>query len=339
MRTYTFLIGTGESGQRLDQYLVRRLPAAVSRVLIQRGIRAGDVTVAGAAAKPNRKLRSGEAVVARFAFLRPPSQGLPVRAEPIPLEVAYEDETVLVVNKPPGLVTHPAPGHWNGTLVNAIVWHLQQAAGGKPPAARSGPGLDASRPLVRAGIIHRLDKDTSGLLLAAKTDAAHAALSRQLKARDIRRQYLALVDGALPLDQGTINVPIGRHVTHRKEMTVRHLGGRTAVTHYRVLRRVPAVGDRPSYSVVDVSLETGRTHQIRVHVAHLGHPVLGDVTYGRHPASYWQGIGVPRQMLHAYRLSFEHPRTGRMIAVTAPLPQDFASWVAEASLTRISGVL
>ncbi len=316
MRTYVFVIGAGEVGQRLDQYLVRRLPAAVSRGMIQRGIRAGDVIVAGAAAKPNRKLRSGETVVARFAFLRPPSRGLPVRAEPIPLEVAYEDESILVVNKPPGLVTHPAPGHWNGTLVNAIIWHLGQGA--NPP------------PLIRAGIIHRLDKDTSGLLLAAKTDAAHAALSRQLKARHIHRQYVALVDGALPLDQGTINVPIGRHVTHRKEMTVRHLGGRAAVTHYRVLRRVPIVGDRPSYSLVDVSLETGRTHQIRVHFAHLGHPVLGDVTYGRHPASYWQGVGVPRQMLHAYRLRFEHPRTGRLIAVTASLPQDFASWVVEA---------
>ena len=314
MRTYTFLIGAGEAGQRLDRYLAGRLPASVSRAMIQRGIKGGAVIVSGGSAKPHRRLRSGETVVARFLHLpSAPGRNPPVRPQEMPLEVVYEDAALIVVNKPPGLVTHPAPGHWDGTLVNALAWHL---------AARGRGAL-----LARAGIVHRLDKDTSGLLLAAKTESAHAGLARQLKARRIRRQYLALVDGLLPLDQGTINAPIGRHLVHRKEMTVRHLGGRSAVTHYRVVRRAPASGERPAYTVIDVSLETGRTHQIRVHLAHLGYPVLGDATYGRHPASYWQALDAPRQMLHAYRLSFQHPVTGDTVSLAARPPADMAGWL------------
>ena len=323
MRTYTFQIGAGEAGQRLDHYLVHRLPAAVSRAMIQRGIRAGDVTVGGSAPKPHRRQRSGDTVVACFACLPSvPSRGLPVQPQEIPLDVVYEDDALLVVNKPAGLVTHPAPGHWAGTLVNALAWHVSRQAG------------QAS--LARAGIIHRLDKETSGLLLVAKTETAHVALSRDLKARRMHREYVALVDGLLPLDRGTINVPIGRHLTHRKQMTVRHLGGRSAVTHYRVARRVPAAGDRPAYTVVEVGLETGRTHQIRVHFAHLDHPVMGDATYGRHPASYWQDIGVPRQMLHAYRLTLSHPVTARPMTFSAPLPADLASWIPADALSRPS---
>ncbi|MBI2495315.1 MAG: RluA family pseudouridine synthase, partial [Candidatus Omnitrophica bacterium] len=285
---------------------------------------------------------------------------------------------LLVVNKPPGMVTHPAPGHWEGTLVNAVLWHLRQARGSRleAPGAAEGSRLKAQgnslqprtlnlerfsdqppassleRPLARAGIVHRLDKDTSGLLMVAKTPQVHTALSKQLKARLIRRRYLALVEGHLPLESGTINAPIGRHQTHRKVMTVRHLGGRSAVTHYRVLRRfdgsrLEAVGSREVTvpralslepraffcTLIEVSLETGRTHQIRVHMAHLGHPILGDPTYGRHPAGFWQSLGVNRQLLHAHRLSFQHPVSGRPLTISAPAPEDLARWVGEERVT------
>ena len=196
-------------------------------------------------------------------------------------------------------------------------------AGWKPETPHPAPRTPH---MTRAGIVHRLDKDTSGLLLVAKTDAAHAALSRQLKARTIRRRYLALVEGHVPLDSGTVAAPIGRHLTHRKVMTVRHLGGRSAVTRYRVLHRFGAQREFP-YTLIEVSLETGRTHQIRVHMAHLGHPVVGDTTYGKRPASFWREAGVKRQLLHAYHLSLTHPRTGRRLTLTAPAPEDIVQWI------------
>ena len=309
-RTYQFTVGLGEAGLRLDQCLTRHLPAGVSRAMIQRGIRGGAITVGGHPVKAHYKLHRGDVVSAPFAQLPAPARHRPLTPQEIPLEIVHEDADLLVVNKPAGLVTHPAPGHWDGTLVNAILWHLHQAA---------------SRPLARAGIVHRLDKDTSGLLLVAKTEAAHHLLSRQLKARKIRRSYLALVEGHLPLDAGTIAAPIGRHLIHRKVMTVRHLGGRGAVTHYRVLKRLQSV-EFPC-TLLDVSLETGRTHQIRVHMAHVGHPIVGDTTYGRRPAGSWQSMGVSRHLLHAYRLSFQHPVSGRTITVSAPAPADMAPWV------------
>ena len=226
-------------------------------------------------------------------------------------------------------------------------------------------GAPAPRhPLPRAGIVHRLDKDTSGLLLVAKTEAAHAALSKQLKARTMRRRYVAVVEGRLPLDAGTIDAPLGRHLTHRKIMTVRHLGGRSAVTHYRVLKRLVAQGSwlhqnaefgmqnseckattpnselrTPNlfaYTVLDVSLDTGRTHQIRVHMAHVGHPVIGDLTYGRRTATFWQSLGVGRQLLHAYRLTFQHPVTRRAVTASAPVPDDMTPWVSPETLERLS---
>ena len=329
-RTYRFIIGTAEAGLRLDHYLTRRLPASVSRAMIQRGIRAGDVTVSERPIKAHYKLRSGDRVIARFAQLSARGGDAVLRPQAIPLEVVYEDAELLVVNKPAGLVTHPAPGHWDGTLVNAVLWHLTHAQGSRFKAQGKNEHLQplafSLQPqLPRAGIVHRLDKDTSGLLLVAKTEAVHAALAKQLKARTIRRRYLAVLEGHVPLDEGTINAPLGRHLTHRKVMTVRHLGGRSAVTHYRVLKRVGAQGVFP-YSVLDVSLDTGRTHQIRVHMAHLGHPVVGDTTYGRHPASFWQAAGVARHLLHAYRLTFQHPVAGRTLNVSSPVPEDIARW-------------
>src|SRR3989338_711487 len=242
-------------------------------------------------------------------------------------------------HNPAGLVTPPAPGHWDGTLVNALVWHLQNAQGSGLRAVGKGPEPRAQSPesLPRAGIVHRLDKDTSGLLLAAKTDMALTSLGRQLKSRTMGRRYYALVEGHMPLDQGTVRAAIGRHARHRKEMTVRHLDGRAAVTHYRVMRRYgrrvrgqTPIGERdltPPYTLLEIALDTGRTHQIRVHMAHLGHPVLGDATYGQRSAASWQALGIPRQFLHAYELHFQHPATGQSMTLTAPLPADMGPWV------------
>jgi len=311
-RTYQFVVGQGESSHRLDRFLTQHLPATLSRATIQRGIRGGLITVNDRPVKAHQRLRAGDRISASFDELPAPARDIPLTPQPIPLEIVYEDEQLLVVNKPAGLVTHPAPGHWDSTLVNAVLWHLQNNVQGSPK-------------LERAGIVHRLDKDTSGLLLVAKTPEAHTSLSKQLKGRTIHRTYLAIVEGHLPLETGTINAPIGRHLAHRKEMTVRHLGGRHAVTHYRVLKRARL--EQFSYSVVEVSLETGRTHQIRVHMAHLGHPVVGDSTYGKRSADYWRALGVARQLLHAFRLSFQHPVNSRPLTVSAPIPDDMTRWL------------
>ncbi len=359
MRRYAFSIGMVETGQRLDRYLTGRLPDSVSRAMIQRGIREGLVTVGGRVVKTHYRLRPGDQIEAAFAQLPVPSRNRPLVAQPIPLDIVYEDDELLVVNKPAGLVTHPAPGHWDGTLVNAILWHLSNAECGMRNAE-----LKAKIPhsafriphLARAGIVHRLDKDTSGLLLVAKTDVAHTALSRQLKARMIRRRYLALVEGHVPLNSGTIDAPVGRHLAHRKVMAVRHLGGRSAVTHYRVLKRfgsalrvqgsgLGAVAPTPEprapsdfpYTLIEVSLETGRTHQIRVHMAHLGHPVLGDPVYGRRPPSYWAGRGISRQLLHAFSLRFVHPTTRTPVEVSARMPEDMARWIPGGPLEHKEG--
>jgi 23S rRNA pseudouridine1911/1915/1917 synthase len=237
-RTYEFVVGAAEAGQRLDRYLTAHLPATVSRAMIQRRIREGRITVGRRPAKPNQKLKQGDEVSAVFDHLAAPSRDLPMAPQEMPLEIVYEDDAVLVVNKPAGLVTHPAPGHWDGTLMNGLLWHLQQGEGRRvkgegKPVRPSPPTL--RRPVARAGIVHRLDKDTSGLLLVAKTEPARFALSKQMKARTIKRRYLAVVEGLLPLDAGTVNAPLGRHPKHRKRVAIRHIGGWEAVTHYRVL--------------------------------------------------------------------------------------------------------
>ncbi len=317
--TVQLIVAPQDAQLRLDRYLVRPLSPTCSRTAIQRAIRDGAVTVDGKTAKAHRALKAGEAVTVCVEQLAAPPPTTTALPEAIPLEILYEDDQLLVVNKPPGLVTHPAPGHWSGTLVNAILGHLH--ARRQPSAASSG--------LPRAGIVHRLDKDTSGLLLVAKTPAALYTLSKQLKARTVSRHYLALVEGHVALDDGTINAAIGRHQTHRKQMAVRYLGGRQAVTHYRVLKRCTrdAGSGAFPYSVLEVQLDTGRTHQIRVHLAHLGHPVLGDVVYGRHPASYWKAFGIARQFLHAFRLCFVHPTTQRDLELTARIPDDMIHWL------------
>jgi 23S rRNA pseudouridine1911/1915/1917 synthase len=364
MQGVTLLVGPSERGMRVDRFLVSHMPQSWSRTAAQRLIEAGGVLVDGKPVKASHVLQPGQTVAVRFGSPAPaPPREAHETPEAIPLSIVYEDGDVLVVNKPPGLVTHPAPGHWSGTLVNALLWHLHaqgatlpsaavepdDAAGDIEPledAAEEVEPVDAELP--RAGIVHRLDKDTSGLLLVAKTDAALRWLSGQLKARTISRRYLAIVERHVPIEQGTINAPIGRHAVNRKVMAIRHLGGRHAVTHYRVLAHVTAelpeagepkfltTADGFPYTILEASLETGRTHQVRVHVAHLGHPILGDTVYGKHPASFWQRHGVTRQLLHAYALRFTHPRTKATISLTAPVPDDMRRWIPADALRRIA---
>ncbi len=322
-RTYEFTIGPAETGLRLDQFLSRRLPEFISRTLIQRIIRSGRVTINGAAEKVSYKLRNADKVTAAVEQIPPKPGDVPLVAQAIQLDIAYEDEHVLVVNKPAGLVTHPAPGHWDGTLVNAVLWHLEQ----------SGPKGADGKPLARAGIIHRLDKDTSGLLMVAKSPEAQLVLSRSMKARTIHRSYLAVVEGSVPTDNGTVTASLARHAVHRKRMAVRHLGGRHAVTHYAVLRRFSrkAMAGRVPEALLPctllrLELDTGRTHQIRVHMAHLGYPVLGDIVYGARPPAFWQKHGVGRQLLHAFQLALKHPFTGLPLKIQAAPPADFLPW-------------
>jgi 23S rRNA pseudouridine1911/1915/1917 synthase len=298
-------VGAGEEGQRVDVVLAAR--TGVTRTLAQRALRDGTVTVGSESVRASFRLETGQRVE---GTIPEPTFEAP-DAESIPIEVRYSDERVLVVSKPPGLVTHPARGHEGGTLVNALL-----ALGG----TLSGAGS------VRPGIVHRLDKDTSGLLLVARDDAAHAFLVDALRDRRIERRYLALVRGRPPAGTGTIEAPIGRHPRKRTLQAV--VGdGRPSVTHYRVLEP----GER--FSLLELSLETGRTHQIRVHLSHLGHPVAGDKTYGGYSEAT-KDLGLTRPFLHAYRLAFPHPDDQRRIEVDDPLPPDLAESLAAAGLGR-----
>ncbi len=282
-------------GQRLDKWLAERLPDH-SRTEIQRWIREGLVRVNGRASKPGYKLEPGDVVEVDVPAPVPYEE---VKPEPIPLNILYEDDDLLVIDKPAGMVVHPAPGHTSGTLVNAILYHC--------PDLRGVGGVE------RPGIVHRLDKDTSGLILVAKHDRAHRELQRQFKEREIEKAYLALVEGHLQPKEGRIEAPIGRDKRHRKRMAVIR-DGREAVTEYRVI----AYYD--DYTLVEVYPLTGRTHQIRVHFAFIGHPLVGDTVYGRRKQRLkpW----LKRQFLHAHRLRFRLPRTGEWVEFTSPLPED-----------------
>jgi 23S rRNA pseudouridine1911/1915/1917 synthase len=300
--------GTAAAGRRLDEVLAGL--AGTSRAQAARWADAGLVAVDGRPAPRSRRLRGGE----RLAWTPPPpAPAGPPAAENLPLAVRYEDDRLLVVAKPAGLVVHPGPGHPTGTLVNALL--------GRPGTSLSAGGGEADRP----GIVHRLDKDTSGLLLVAKDDAAHLALARDLAARRVERRYLALVQGRLPGDQGTVDAPVGRHPRDRKRMAVVGSGGRRAVTHWRVLETFPAV------QLVEATLETGRTHQVRVHLASLRHPLAGDRTYGADPTLAAR-LGLDRPFLHAWRLAFAHPDDGHRVELTEPLPGDL-----QAVLDRLRG--
>ena len=288
------------AGQRLDAALARMYPD-YSRSRIRQWIEAGWVRLDDRIPRPRDAVRAGGQVEIR-AQVEPVSEDRP---EAIPLSVVYEDDTLMVINKPPGLVVHPAAGNRAGTLVNALLHHAPELAA-----------------LPRAGIVHRLDKETSGLLVVARTLEAHTDLVRQLQARSVGRQYLALVQGVV-VAGGTVDAPVGRHPVDRKRMAVVS-GGKPAVTHYRVEARFPA------HTLLRVSLETGRTHQIRVHMAHIHHPIVGDPVYGGR-LKLAAGLsetardalkGFRRQALHAARLELVHPKTGKNVAWEAPLPAD-----------------
>lgn len=286
-------------GCRLDVVLGTMLEdcsRSACRKLIEEGcVSAGDAALK----KASQKMRAGQGIAVRI----PQPDVLEVAAEDIPLDILYEDDDVIVVNKPKGMVVHPAPGHQSGTLVNALMFHCRDS-------------LSGINGVLRPGIVHRIDRDTTGSLVAAKNDAAHESLSRQLKDHTITRRYRAIVHGNLPLDEGTIDAPIGRHPQDRKKMAVLKPGqgtSRNAVTHYRVLERFG------QYTYVECRLETGRTHQIRVHMAHIGHPLLGDAVYGPKKAQF----ALEGQTLHAMLLGFVHPSTGRYMEFEAPLPEYF----------------
>ena len=290
------LTAAGEdAGARLDAFLAQRLPA-LTRSAAVRLIETGAVLVDGKAAAKSCRLAGGEAV----SVALPDPEPIEALPQDIPLDVVYEDGDVVVVNKPAGLVVHPAPGHPDGTLVNALLHHC-------------GGSLSGVGGALRPGIVHRIDRDTSGLIIAAKNDAAHRALSAQLQDHTLARTYEAVVAGNLREDRGTVDAPIGRHHTDRKRMAVTDRGGKRAVTHWEVIERFPGL------TYVRCRLETGRTHQIRVHMAHMGHPVYGDTVYGaKKPV-----LGLTGQCLHAAGLRFVHPRTGETVEVTCPLNEEF----------------
>jgi 23S rRNA pseudouridine1911/1915/1917 synthase len=285
------------SGERLDRWLASQLPD-LSRSHLQNLIDRGQVTLAGRLAKASSRLEPGQAV----ELTLPPPRAVEVAPEDIPLDVVYEDDDLLVIDKPAGLVVHPAPGHPSGTLVNALLARW-----------RTFKGLKGD---LRPGIVHRLDKDTSGLMMVARSDAAMLKLATQIKQRRIRKEYLALVEGRLEPPQGRIEAPVGRHPTERRQMAVVR-GGRDATSHYEVERYLAG------YTLVRVRPVTGRTHQIRVHLAFTGHPVAGDRLYAHRPIA-----GLPRQFLHATRLGFYQPTSGAWIELDSPLPPDLAAFLA-----------
>lgn len=304
-----FSVAPGEAGTRLDRFLQGRAPD-LSRTRLQALIAAGHVTVDGARSKASHRLRGGAAVTVTV----PPPVPLALVAEPRPLEILYEDAAVLVVNKPTGLVVHPGPGHAGGTLVHALLAHC-------------GVALSGIGGVRRPGIVHRLDRGTSGLLVVAKSDRAHLALARQFKARRVERRYLALVHGVVPRAEGIVETAIGRHPHNRLRMAVRPSGaGRPAMTRYRVLERFAAPAP---LTLLAVELGTGRTHQIRVHLAHLGFPVVGDRTYGGRglapgdPDFSARVTALGGQALHAGVLGFTHPEGGAVLRFEAPHPPAF----------------
>lgn len=284
-----------QSGLRLDVFLSQQ-EENLSRSAAQKLLEDGCVTCGGRAVKKNDKTVAGAVYELTLPELKTPA----IEAEPLVLDVVYEDGDVLVINKPKGMVVHPAPGHWSGTLVNALMYHCRDSLS----------GINGE---LRPGIVHRIDKDTSGLLIVAKNDFAHQALAAQLKDHTLSRTYEAVVCGGFRDDEGIVDAPIGRHPADRKKMAVTEKNSRSAVTHYQVLERFEG------YTHICCRLETGRTHQIRVHMAYIGHPILGDTVYGHKKKE----LGQDTQCLHARQLVFLHPRTGQPVTVTCPLPDYF----------------
>ncbi len=299
MEIIRFNVEADDDGVRVDRYLVEALDG-ISRNRVQRWIKDGLLTSsAKKVVKKNHVLSSGETITLQMPAAKP----LDVVAEDIAIEIVYQDEDVVVVNKPAGMVVHPAPGNYSGTLVNALLYHIRD--------------LSDIGGVIRPGIVHRIDKDTSGLLMVAKNNVAHRSLAQQLKEHSVERKYIAVVWGGFKRDGGTIDKPIGRNRNNRLKMAIDQRSGRNAVTHYAVLERCGEI------SVVECQLETGRTHQIRVHMAAIGHPLVGDPLYGV-KRDRQSGEG---QLLHAKTLGFVHPRSGQTLSFTAPIPSKMQMFI------------
>lgn len=295
MKIQEFQVET-ETNERIDKFLSVQMEE-LSRSYVQKLIKDGHVKVDGKVVKANYKLSYDEWIQVTIPDLTAPD----IVPENIPLDILYEDDDILIVNKPKGMVVHPAAGHYSGTLVNALMYYC-------------GDCLSGINGVMRPGIVHRIDMDTTGSLLVCKNDFAHQNLAEQLKVHSIKRVYHAIVHGNIKEDSGTINEPIGRHPTERKKMCVNHQNGREAVTHYEVLERFG------NYTYIACRLETGRTHQIRVHMASIHHPLLGDRVYGPQKCPFPELQG---QTLHAKILGITHPRTGEYLEIDAPLPEYF----------------
>lgn len=294
MRQEIFVEEDG-TDDRIDKFLAEQCEE-LSRSFLQKLLKSGEVSVNGQAVKASFRLSEGDLIV----FEVPEAAEPEILPEPIPLDILYEDEDVILVNKPKGMVVHPAAGHYSGTLVNALMYHCRDS-------------LSGINGVLRPGIVHRIDMDTTGVIIACKNDVSHRSIAEQLKEHSITRRYQAIVHGRLKTDEGTVDAPIGRNPQDRKKMSINERNGKPAVTHYHVLNRFR------DYTHIECRLETGRTHQIRVHMASIGHPLLGDAVYGPARCPY----RLEGQTLHAGVLGFVHPRSGEYMEFSAPLPEYF----------------
>ena len=288
------IVQDGEENVRIDSFVSNKI-SDLSRTMIVKLIESDNIKVNGKSQKPSYKIQAGD----KISIEIPEIKEVDLKAQDIPINIIYEDNDIIVINKEKGMVVHPAEGNWDGTLVNAIMAHCKDSL--------SGIGGE-----LRPGIVHRLDKDTSGLLIIAKNDKAHINLSEQIKNREVKKKYIALVRGIVPENEATINMPIGRSTKDRKKMEVTK-NGKEAITHFKVLKRYG------KYTLLEVKIDTGRTHQIRVHLAEIGYPVVGDMVYSNGKNEF----GVVGQMLHAQSLDFKHPTTGKKMHLEAELPEYF----------------
>ena len=302
-----FIVEDVDAGKRLDSFLAEKNTAKYTRSFIGKMIEENLVLYNGKPSKASTKVKTGD----RIELFEKEPEPLAVKGEEIPLEIVYEDDDLMVINKPRGMVVHPAPGHTSGTLVNAVLSH-------------AGESLSSINGVLRPGIVHRIDKDTSGLILVCKNDFSHKALAKQLEEHSISRRYHAICSGRLKEEQGTVSAPIGRDEKNRKQQAINYKHGKDAITHYRLLENLQ------NASLLECRLETGRTHQIRVHMKSIGHPLLGDPLYGPKKNLY----AIKGQALHAMVLGFVHPRSGEYMEFSADYPEDFQKLLNKLRIIR-----